>query len=74
MTYSSQDHTVMVNSIKGKLSSLPVILNELMTIVSDNDATLDAIRDLLHVDMAISTLLLKVTNTTVFRQGIADRI
>lgn len=74
MTYSSQDHTVMVNSIKGKLSSLPVILNELMTIVSDNDATLDAIRDLLHVDMAISTLLLKVTNTTVFRQGIAERI
>ena len=74
MTYSSQDHTVMVNSIKGKLSSLPVILNELMTIVSDNDATLDAIRDLLHVDMAISTLLLKVTNTTVFRQGFAERI
>ena len=74
MTYSSQDHSVMVNSIKGKLSSLPVILNELMTIVSDNDATLDAIRDLLHVDMAISTLLLKVTNTTVFRQGIAERI
>tara|TARA_B100000212_G_scaffold341547_1_gene325054 strand:- start:2088 stop:2312 length:225 start_codon:yes stop_codon:yes gene_type:complete len=74
MTYSSQDHTVMVNSIKGKLSSLPVILNELMTIVSDKDATLDAIRDLLHVDMAISTLLLKVTNTTVFRQGIAERI
>ena len=38
MTYSNQDYAVVVNSLKGKLPSLPVILNELMTIVSDHDA------------------------------------
>ena len=74
MTYSNQDYTVVVNSLKGKLPSLPVILNELMTIVSDHDATLHAIRDLLRMDPAISTLLLKVANTTEFRQGSAERI
>lgn len=74
MTYSKQDYAVVVNSLKGKLPSLPVILNELMTIVSDHDATLHAIRDLLRLDPAISTLLLKVANTTEFRQGSAERI
>ena len=74
MTYSNQDYAVVVNSLKGKLPSLPVILNELMTIVSDHDATLHAIRDLLRLDPAISTLLLKVANTTEFRQGSAERI
>jgi len=74
MTYSNQDYTVVVNSLKGKLPSLPVILNELMTIVSDHDATLHAIRDLLRMDPAISTLLLKAANTTEFRQGSAERI
>ena len=64
MTYCNQDYAVVVNSLKGKLPSLPVILNELMTIVSDHDATLHAIRDLLRMDPAISTLLLKVVNTT----------
>ena len=64
MTYSNQDYAVVVNSLRGKLPSLPVILNELMTIVSDHDATLHANRDLLSLDKAISTLLLKVVNTT----------
>ena len=68
MTYSNQDYAVVVNSLKGKLPSLPVILNELMTIASDHDATLHAIRDLFPRP-AISTLLLKVANTTEFRQG-----
>jgi putative nucleotidyltransferase with HDIG domain len=74
MTYSNQDYAVVVNSLKGKLPSLPVILNELMTIVSDHDATLHAIRDLLRMDPAISTLILKAANTTEFRQGSAERI
>ena len=50
MTYSNQDYAVVVNSLRGKLPSLPVILNELMTIVSDHDAILHANRDLLSLD------------------------
>lgn len=74
MTYSHLDYAVVVNSLKGKLPSLPVILSELMTIVSEHDATLHALRDLLRMDPAISTLLLKLANTTEFRQGSTERI
>jgi HD-like signal output (HDOD) protein len=49
-------------------------MNELMTVISDHDAALYALRDLLKMDHSIFAQLLKVANTHEHRQGQTSRI
>lgn len=70
----SIDYEVIVDSLKGKLPSLPVVMNELMTVISDHDAALYALRDLLKMDQGIYSQLLKVANTYENRKGRENRI
>ena len=70
----SIDYEVIVDSLKGKLPSLPVVMNDLMTVISDHDAALYALQDLLKMDHSIYAQLLKVANTYEHRQGRENRI
>jgi HD-like signal output (HDOD) protein len=70
----SIDYEVIVDSLKGKLPSLPVVMNELMTVISDHDAALYALQDLLRMDHSIYAQLLKVANTHEHRKGREKRI
>ena len=74
MNVQGIDYEVIVDSLKGKLPSLPVVMNELMTVISDHDAALYALQDLLKMDHSIYAQLLKVANTHEHRKGREKRI
>ncbi len=74
MSVQGIDYEVIVDSLKGKLPSLPIVMNELMTVISDHDAALYALQDLLKMDHSIYAQLLKVANTHEYRQGREKRI
>ena len=64
----------IVNSLRGKLPSLPLILDELMTIISDPNAALFAIKDVIQIDPPIYVQILKIANTVEYRGGQEKRI
>ena len=68
------NYEIIVDSLKGKLPSLPVVMNELMTVISDHDAALYALQDLLKMDHSIYAQLLKIANTYENRKGRERRI
>lgn len=74
MSKQATEYELIVNSLKGNLPSIPVVMNELMTVISDHDAALYALRDLLKMDHSIYAQLLKVANTHEHRQGRENRI
>ena len=74
MDVKGLDYEVIIDSLKGKLPSLPVVMNELMTVISDHDAALYALQDLLRMDHSIYAQLLKVSNTHEHRKGREKRI
>ena len=74
MAEQDSEYAIIVNSLKGDLPSIPVVMNELMTVISDQDAALYALRDLLKMDHSIFAQLLKVANTHEYRQKHEKRI
>ncbi|MBT3635875.1 MAG: HDOD domain-containing protein [Opitutae bacterium] len=74
MSKQDTEYEIIVSSLQGNLPSIPVVMNELMTVISDHDAALYALRDLLKMDHSIFAQLLKVANTHEHRQGQANRI
>ena len=49
----SADYHEIVDSLAGELPSIPLIMNELMKIISDSNAALFAIRNILKNDKSI---------------------
>ena len=74
MSERDTEYQIIVDSLKGDLPSIPVVMNELMTVISDQDAALYALRDLLKMDHSIFAQLLKVANTHQYRQKHENRI
>ena len=74
MAERDTEYEIIVDSLKGDLPSIPVVMNELMTVISDQDAALYALRDLLKMDHSIFAQLLKVANTHEYRQKQEKRI
>ena len=69
-----QEYENIVKSLRGKLPSLPLIIDELMTIISDPNAALFAIRDVIKIDPSVYVQILKVANTVEYRGGQEKRI
>jgi HD-like signal output (HDOD) protein len=69
-----EDYTSIVNSLKGQLPSLPLVMDELMTIISDPNAALYAIKDIIKMDPSIYSQILKVVNTVRYRGDGEPRI
>lgn len=74
MQTSSEDYDSIVNSLKGQLPSLPLVMDELMTIIADPNAALYAIQDIIKLDPSIYSQILKVVNTFQYRGNEEPRI
>ena len=74
MQTSSEDYDSIVNSLKGQLPSLPLVMDELMTIIADPNAALYAIQDVIKLDPSIYSQILKVVNTVQYRGNEEPRI
>ena len=74
MKVSSEKYDSIVNSLKGQLPSLPLVMDELMTIISDPNAALYAIKDIIKLDPSIFSQILKVVNTVQYRGDEEPRI
>jgi len=74
MKVSSQKYVSIVNSLKGQLPGLPLVMDELMTIISDPNAVLYAIKDIVKLDPSIFSQILKVVNTIQYRGDEEPRI
>ena len=59
-------YEVVINSIKEDLPSLPKILEELIKRLSDVDSSLESIRELIEIDQAIASRVVKVSNKFEF--------
>jgi len=53
MKNTSEDYVFIVSSLKGQLPSLPLVMDELMTIISDPNVALYAIKDIIKMDPSI---------------------
>ena len=69
ITYES-----VIDSLKEKLPSLPQILEELVDKLSDPNSNLNNIEELVEIDQAITTEILKVANKVEFTEPHEDRI
>ena len=74
MKLSSEDYDSIVNSLKGQLPSLPMVMDELLTIIADPNAALYAIKDIIKLDTSIFSQILKVVNTVQYRGDAEPRI
>ncbi|HAW97038.1 MAG TPA: hypothetical protein DCX67_00740 [Opitutae bacterium] len=54
--------------LRGHLPSRPVVMNELMMVISNHDSALYAPRDLLKMDQTIYAQLFKIANTQRYRE------
>ena len=69
ITYES-----VVDSVKENLPSLPAILHELVSKLSDPDTNLDNVEDLVMIDKSITAQILKVSNKIEFLEPHEPRI
>ena len=74
MKASSEDYKSIVDSLKGQLPSLPLVMDELLTIIADPNAALYAIKDIIKLDPSIFSQILKVVNTVRYRGDGEPRI
>jgi putative nucleotidyltransferase with HDIG domain len=74
MNDTSTEYHNLVESLAGELPSIPLIMNDLLKIITDPNAALFAIRDMIKNDKAIFSKVLKFANNVEYRQGSAERI
>ena len=74
MKNTSEDYVFIVSSLKRQLPSLPLVMDELMTIISDPNVALYAIKDIIKMDLSIYSQILKVVNTVQYRGEGESRI
>ena len=68
------EHRLIVDALAGSLPTLPVLMNELMTTLGNEDAAVSALSDIIRMDQAVSSRLLKAANTFEIRDGSEDRL
>jgi putative nucleotidyltransferase with HDIG domain len=64
----------VINAIQKNIPTLPQILEELIKRLSDIDSSLESIEDLIEIDQAITSRILKVSNKVEFLEPDEPRI
>ena len=64
----------VIDAIKKNIPTLPQILEELINRLSDVDSSLESIEDLIEIDQAITSRILKVSNKVEFLEPDEPRI
>ena len=70
----SDEYTELIHSLKNKLPSLPKILQDLISRLSNPDSNLDQVEELVQIDQAITAQILKVSNKIEFLEPHEPRI
>ncbi len=74
VSYEDVSYEDVIHAIKKDLPTLPKILEELIKRVSDIESSLESIQDLIEVDQAITSRILKVSNKVEFLEPDEARI
>ena len=64
----------VVSKLAGNLPSIPVLVNDMMKVVSDPGTATFALCDIIQKDQSVYAKILKIANSVEFRQGRTDRI
>ena len=68
------EYQALVDSLKGELPSIPLIMNDLLKIISDSNAALYAVQNIIKNDKSIYSNILKAANSFDNRKGSSERI
>ena len=70
----SDQYDSVIKKISGDLPSIPILVNDMMKVVSDPSAASFALCDIISKDQSVYSKILKIANSTEYRQGQIDRI
>ena len=70
----SQEYNSVVKKLAGDLPSIPLLVKDMMEVVSDVNAASNALCDIIIKDQSIFSKVLKIANSVEYRQGRTDRI
>ena len=73
-TNSKVAYDLVIDAIQQNLPCLPQILEELIKRLSDVESSIESIEELVRIDQAISTRILKVSNKVEFVEPDEPRI
>ena len=68
------EYDAIIRKVAGDLPSIPLLVQDMMKIISDADAASFALCDIIRKDQSIFSKILKIANSVEYRQGRADRI
>lgn len=69
-----EEYREFVEKLEGQLPSIPLIMNELLKVISDPEVALFAVQNIIKKDKSIFALILKHSNLLAYRKGSTDRI
>ena len=68
------DYELLINRIQKNLPTLPVIVNELTNVLENPDNSTQQVEEVMVSDQAICMKILRVANTSFFRQGCSEKV
>ena len=68
------EYDAIIRKLAGDLPSIPLLVQDMMKIISDADAASFALCDIIRKDQSIFSKILKIANSVEYRQGRTDRI
>ena len=68
------EYDAIIKKVAGDLPSIPLLIQDMMKIISDPDAASYALCDIIRKDQSIFSKILKIANSVEYRQGRTDRI
>ena len=68
------EYDAIIRKVAGDLPSIPLLVQDMMKIISDADAASFALCDIIGKDQSIFSKILKIANSVEYRQGRTDRI
>ena len=74
ITDPSSEYNEIVDSLAGELPSIPLIMNDLLKIISDSNTALYAVQNIIKNDKSIYSNILKIANKFENRKGSTERI
>ena len=72
--YQIDEYDAIIRKLAGDLPSIPLLVQDMMKIISDADAASFALCDIIRKDQSIFSKILKIANSVEYRQGRTDRI
>jgi len=72
--YQIDEYDAIIRKVAGDLPSIPLLVQDMMKIISDADAASFALCDFIRKDQSIFSKILKIANSVEYRQGRTDRI